>query len=86
MFPVEHAIHLVFLNDKHNRGGSRQANGLARKAPFPTEPIAATNTTTTNDTASPRGNRMRSSQITAGVSRKLKSIARANGTTTTLAR
>ena len=39
VFPVEHANHLVFLNDEHggrcNRGRSRHANGLARKAPFP---------------------------------------------------
>ena len=39
MFLVEHANHLVFLNDEHsggcNRGRSRHANGLARKAAFP---------------------------------------------------
>ena len=39
VFLVEHANHLVFLNDEQggrcNRGRSRHANGLARKAPFP---------------------------------------------------
>src|ERR1700687_3302902 len=39
VFLVEHANHLVFLNDKYgggcNRGRSRHANGLARQAPFP---------------------------------------------------
>src|SRR6202171_5692405 len=39
VFLVEHANHLVFLNDeqggRRNRGRSRHANGLARKAPFP---------------------------------------------------
>src|SRR3981081_1924857 len=39
VFLVEHANHLVFLNDQHggwrNRGRSRHANGTARKAPFP---------------------------------------------------
>ncbi len=39
VFPVEHANHLVFLNDEHggrcNRGRSRHANGLACKTPFP---------------------------------------------------
>jgi hypothetical protein len=39
VFFVERANHLVFLNDEHggrcNRGRSRYANGLARKAPFP---------------------------------------------------
>jgi hypothetical protein len=38
---VEHANHLVFLNDKYanrcNRRRSRHANGLARKAAFPKE-------------------------------------------------
>src|SRR5712664_3267013 len=39
VLPVEHANHLVFLYDEHgggrNRGCSRDATGLARKAPFP---------------------------------------------------
>src|SRR5882762_11914853 len=39
VFLAERADHLVFLNDEHggrcNRGRSRHANGLARKAPFP---------------------------------------------------
>ena len=39
VFLVEHANHLVFLNDEHggrrNGGRSGHANGLARKAPFP---------------------------------------------------
>ena len=39
VFLVERANHFVFLNDEHgggcNRGRSRYANGLARKAPFP---------------------------------------------------
>jgi hypothetical protein len=39
VFPVQHANHLVFLNDEHvgrrNRGRSCHANGLACKAPFP---------------------------------------------------
>jgi hypothetical protein len=41
VFPVEHANHLAFLNDKYaggrNRGRSRHADGLARKAAFPKE-------------------------------------------------
>src|SRR6266481_3704221 len=39
VFLAERADHLVFLNDEHggrcNRGRSRHANGLARKASFP---------------------------------------------------
>src|SRR5579862_5369513 len=39
MLGVEHASHLFFLNDEHgggcNRGRSRYALGLSRKAPFP---------------------------------------------------
>ena len=39
MFLVEHANHLAFLNyeygGRRNRGRSRHANGLARKASFP---------------------------------------------------
>jgi len=39
VFRAERANHLGFLNDEHgggrNRGCSRHANGLARKAPFP---------------------------------------------------
>ncbi len=39
MFGVEHARHLVFLDDEHgcgcDRGGRRHVVGLARKAPFP---------------------------------------------------
>ena len=38
MFAVEHAKHLIFLNDAYgcgcNRGRSRHANRLARKAAF----------------------------------------------------
>src|ERR1700691_2501463 len=41
VFLVEHANHLVFLNDEHgggcNRGSSRHVNGLTRKAPFTKE-------------------------------------------------
>jgi len=43
VFRVQHAYHLVFLDDQHggrrNRGRSRHANGLASKTPF-TEEIA----------------------------------------------
>jgi hypothetical protein len=41
VFPVEHATHLVFLNEEHggwcNRGRSRYANSLAGKATFAKE-------------------------------------------------
>jgi hypothetical protein len=40
-FPVEHANHLVFIDDEQrggrNRARSCHANGFARKAPFPPE-------------------------------------------------